>query len=138
MDRKQPRPNIQERRRRCLPHRYGQLQRCNGLQLLQASFFLSFCPIHAGASTGTIIVENIANLTLHRIISRSQDSPQFLLGHGVELGFVVLALLADVVLIIVYKRINKRRELACQQELAYTNQELSDKGDRALTFRYQL
>jgi hypothetical protein len=60
------------------------------------------------------------------------------LGHGVELGFVVLALLADVVLIIVYKRINKERELACQQELAYTNQELSDKGDRAVTFRYQL
>jgi hypothetical protein len=50
----------------------------------------------------------------------------------------VLALLADVVLIIVYKRINKKRELACQQELAYTNQELSDKGDRAVTFRYQL
>ncbi|KAK5443531.1 hypothetical protein LTS15_010676 [Exophiala xenobiotica] len=69
---------------------------------------------------------------------RTQDSPQFLLGHGVELGFVVLALLADVVLIIVYKRINKKRELACQQELAYTNQELSDKGDRAVTFRYQL
>ena len=70
---------------------------------------------------------------------RAQDSPKYLLGHGLELGFVVVGLLAITVLRLNYQKINKKRDTLLTQE--YSDMEISkmsDMGDRAPTFRYVL
>lgn len=68
---------------------------------------------------------------------RPQDAPQYLLGHGMEIMFVVFGLVAVNILRYSYRRINKARE--SQQEVAatMTEEELAEMGDRAPTFRYQ-
>ncbi|KAH8811087.1 major facilitator superfamily domain-containing protein [Xylogone sp. PMI_703] len=68
---------------------------------------------------------------------RTQDGPKFLLGHGLEIMFCVLGLIAIIVLRISYARINKQREEIGDDGSQYTDQQLSDMGDRAPTFRYQ-
>lgn len=67
---------------------------------------------------------------------RAVDSPKYLLGHGLEIGFVVLGLSAVVTLRICYGRINKKREHG--GDMGMTDQQLSDLGDRSPTFRYTL
>jgi hypothetical protein len=69
---------------------------------------------------------------------RSQDAPKYLLGHGLEMMFVVMGLVAVVVLRISYGRINAKRERMEVSENAYSDKELSDMGDRAPTFRYMM
>ena len=70
---------------------------------------------------------------------RSQDSPKYLLGHGLELGFVVVGLLAVILLRLNYQRINKKRDsLPTQQYSDVEMSKMSDMGDRAPTFRYVL
>jgi MFS family permease len=69
---------------------------------------------------------------------RSRDGPKFLLGHGLELMFCVLGLIAVVVLRITYARINKKRDAMEDDGSEYTEEQLSDLGDRSPTFRYQL
>ncbi|KAL9128139.1 MAG: hypothetical protein Q9217_003113 [Psora testacea] len=70
---------------------------------------------------------------------RYQDSPKYLLGHGLELGFVVVGLLAVVLLRLNYQKINKERESLPVQEYSEMNMsKMSDMGDRAPTFRYVL
>ncbi|CAL8580072.1 hypothetical protein XPA_005806 [Xanthoria parietina] len=67
---------------------------------------------------------------------RSSDSPKYLLGHGLELGFVAVGLCAVVGLRWNYSRINGKREQMPPGE--YSDAENSDKGDRAPTYRYVL
>ena len=69
---------------------------------------------------------------------RSEDGPRFILGHALELGFIVAGIIAGFVLVFVYSRINKKRDQAMANgaEAQFTDQELSEKGDRAVTFRY--
>lgn len=72
---------------------------------------------------------------------RSQDAPKYILGHGLEIMFCVMGLIAVVLLRVNYGRINKKRDAAAMgvsggSEL--TDEQLSDLGDRAPTFRYQL
>ncbi|KAL5362166.1 MFS general substrate transporter [Aspergillus floccosus] len=70
---------------------------------------------------------------------REQDSPQFVLGHSLELGFAVAALIAAVILRIVYTRINKtREEQVVQNSVTFTPQEMDEMGDRCPHFRYML
>jgi hypothetical protein len=71
---------------------------------------------------------------------RAKDSPRYLLGHALEIGIVCLGIVAVSVLMINYTRINKKRarQLAAGEHNTYTAQELSDLGDRAITFRYML
>jgi hypothetical protein len=70
---------------------------------------------------------------------RTQDQPKYLLGHGLEIAFVVLGLSAVVVLRVSYQRINARRdEQGATDHSRLTDAELSDMGDRAPTFRYML
>lgn len=69
---------------------------------------------------------------------RTKDEPKFLLGHGLEIMFCVLGLIAVVVLRLNYKKINAKRERIADDGGHYTDQELSQMGDRAPTFRYQL
>lgn len=69
---------------------------------------------------------------------REKDGPKFLLGHGLEIGFITMGLTAVVFLRLNYARINKKRDLLMDDGVELTDKEISDLGDRAPTFRYQL
>ena len=67
---------------------------------------------------------------------RSKDAPKYILGHALELAFVGVGLCAVVGLRWNYTRINRIREGMSGAE--YSNEENSEKGDKAGTFRYVL
>jgi hypothetical protein len=69
---------------------------------------------------------------------RTQDAPKYILGHALEIMFVVMGLIAVVALRLSYNRINKKRDAMGVSEAEISDAELSDLGDRAPTFRYQL
>jgi MFS family permease len=69
---------------------------------------------------------------------RTRDAPKFLLGHGLEIMFCVIGLIAVISLRFSYMRINKKRDAMQDDGSEYTDQQLSEMGDRAPTFRYQL
>ncbi|KAL4895722.1 major facilitator superfamily domain-containing protein [Aspergillus ambiguus] len=70
---------------------------------------------------------------------REQDSPRFILGHSLELGFAVASLIAAVLLRILYTRINRRREEQMAQDpVTFTSEEMDEMGDRCPHFRYML
>jgi hypothetical protein len=66
---------------------------------------------------------------------RSADKPKYLLGHGLEIGFVSVGLVAVVILRLRYQSINRKRD-AAGMEAGLSNQEMSEMGDRAPTYRY--
>ncbi|RVX70372.1 hypothetical protein B0A52_05871 [Exophiala mesophila] len=68
---------------------------------------------------------------------RAVDAPKYLLGHGLDIGFVVLGLVAVITLRISYGRINAKREKSGAIE-GMTDEELSDLGDKSPSFRYTL
>lgn len=72
---------------------------------------------------------------------RAVDSPRYVLGHSLEMGFVCVGIIAAVVLNVGYAIANKRRASRLAQDSArgvvdMGTQELSEQGDKALTFRY--
>ena len=67
---------------------------------------------------------------------RTSDSPKYTLGHGLEILFCSLGLLAVLLLRMNYARINKKRDNA--EITNHTEAEMSHMGDRAPTFRYVL
>lgn len=69
---------------------------------------------------------------------RKKDKPRYFLGHGLEIGFIVVGIVAAFILILGYNRINRKRarQLAEGQANNYTAAELSALGDKAITFRY--
>lgn len=69
---------------------------------------------------------------------RAQDSPKFILGHSLEMGFITMGLVATFAQRAIYAMINRNRERQEQQGLRLSDNELSDLGDRAPTFRYNL
>lgn len=71
---------------------------------------------------------------------RGEDGPRYILGHSLELGFICIGILAVLVIVFNYKRINKKRErqMAEGAHSGITPEEMSALGDRALTFRYFL
>ena len=70
---------------------------------------------------------------------REKDSPRYVLGHGLELGFICAGIVAALILVVSYTAINKKRERQLRSgEHMQTNQQLSEKGDKAVTFRYML
>lgn len=71
---------------------------------------------------------------------RQQDSPRYKLGHGLEIGFITAGIIALCVLLVYYKVVNRKREEAVKrgEHLKFTPEELSDLGDKAVTFRYTL
>ncbi|TFK52770.1 MFS general substrate transporter [Heliocybe sulcata] len=72
-------------------------------------------------------------------IYRSQDSPRYLVGHGVELMFVGIGLVTVPLTVLLYTRINARRDkVAREGGVAYSEKELREMGDRAPDFRYTL
>lgn len=68
---------------------------------------------------------------------RSVDSPKYLLGHGLEIGFVTLGLCAVIALRLNYGRINAQRERSGEAE-SLTDEQLADLGDKSPNFRYTL
>ncbi|PNS20845.1 hypothetical protein CAC42_2776 [Sphaceloma murrayae] len=71
---------------------------------------------------------------------RGRDAPRYKLGHALEIGFITAGILALCTLVLYYRRVNKQREEACArgEHLKFTPEELSELGDKALTFRYTL
>jgi hypothetical protein len=71
---------------------------------------------------------------------RTKDAPHYVLGHALELAFIVAGLVAGLVLVLNYRRINKKRarQMAEGAHNGYTPEEMSALGDRAITFRYFL
>ncbi|KAK7413573.1 hypothetical protein QQX98_007582 [Neonectria punicea] len=71
---------------------------------------------------------------------RQADSPRFILGHALELGFISASIVAALILVLEYTQINKKRERRTGEDEVnrYTAKELSEKGDKALTWRYML
>lgn len=72
---------------------------------------------------------------------REQDSPKFILGHALELGFAVAGALAVLLLRMSYQKVNLKREKALADisaNTASTEAESGGEGDRSLTFRYIL
>ncbi|KAL2129004.1 hypothetical protein VTI74DRAFT_8373 [Chaetomium olivicolor] len=69
---------------------------------------------------------------------RARDKPGYKLGHGLELGFIGCGIIATLILIVGYSSQNKKRARAIEEGALdrYTPEELSAKGDRAVTFRY--
>ena len=67
---------------------------------------------------------------------RESDSPKFILGHALEIGFVSVGLLAIVALRLNYGRINRKRDAEPLEECS--EEDMSVLGDRAPTFRYIL
>ena len=71
---------------------------------------------------------------------RSEDSPRYILGHALELGFIVVGIIALLTLVLNYKRINAKRErqMAAGEHNGLTPEEMSALGDRSPAFRYFL
>lgn len=71
---------------------------------------------------------------------RAEDKPRYVLGHSLEIGFIGAGIIAVLVLVFSYKRINRKRERQMAEGAynGYTPEELSALGDRAPTFRYFL
>lgn len=69
---------------------------------------------------------------------RQRDSPRYVLGHALELGFICAGIIAGTILIFGYNRINKNRErrVAAGEADLISEAELSAQGDKALTWRY--
>lgn len=69
---------------------------------------------------------------------RKRDSPRYFLGHGLALGFIAVGILATFILILGYRQINskRRRQLGAGEDRSFTPEQLSAKGDKAVTFRY--
>lgn len=66
---------------------------------------------------------------------RAQDAPQYILGHSLELAFVVVGMIATVLLRFAYQRINRQRDLLDPSEYPDDPDSL---GDRSPLFRYML
>lgn len=71
---------------------------------------------------------------------RQKDGPRYKLGHALELGFICAGIIATCVLIFGYATTNKKRERSMTEGAAsrYSALELSEKGDRAVTWRYMI
>lgn len=71
---------------------------------------------------------------------RSKDAPHYVLGHALELAFIGAGIIALIILVVNYHRINAKRDRQMTEgaHSGYTPEEMSALGDRALTFRYIL
>jgi len=93
-------------------------------------------------SAGMAIQIGVGNLAgaMAANFYRAKDGPRYKLGHALELGFIVAGIIACIVLMLSYTSINKKRDRRMTEghEAQYTMEELSQKGDRAVTWRYML
>ena len=71
---------------------------------------------------------------------RAKDSPRYILGHALEIGFVTMGMIVASLFALIGWRINKDRQKRCErgEYLQYSEQQLAELGDKALTYRYML
>lgn len=71
---------------------------------------------------------------------RNQDSPRFILGHALTLGFVCLGAAAMVIVVFNYVRTNRKDEIALKdgEYENYSDEELLKMGDKSPYFSYRL
>ena len=71
---------------------------------------------------------------------RKTDQPRYILGHALEIGIICMGMVAATVLMISYRRVNavRAKKVANGEHNSFTPEELSDLGDKAITFRYTL
>jgi hypothetical protein len=71
---------------------------------------------------------------------RKDDSPRYILGHALEIGVICMGAVAATALAASYRRVNaqRARRLARGEASAFSTEELSVLGDKAITFRYTL
>lgn len=70
---------------------------------------------------------------------RARDSPRYILGHALELGFISLGIIAALIQVFAYAAINKKRARQLQEggdQMIQDQKMLAVKGDKAATFRY--
>ncbi|KAI1066679.1 hypothetical protein LB507_011087 [Fusarium sp. FIESC RH6] len=91
-------------------------------------------------SVGMAIQIGVGNLggAMASNFYRQKDGPRYILGHALELGFIGGGIIAALILIFGYSRINKSRErrMAAGEHETVSEEELSAKGDKAVTWRY--
>ncbi|KAK2026761.1 major facilitator superfamily transporter [Colletotrichum zoysiae] len=91
-------------------------------------------------SVGMAIQIGIGNLggAMASNFYRQKDAPHYVLGHALMLGFIGLGIVAALILIVSYVRVNNARDrrMAEGEHERYTAEELADQGDKAVTFRY--
>lgn len=127
--------------------------------VIYAGVFIAACALHpafpgnitwlsnnlAGSTkraTGQAIQIAVGNLAgaMASNFYRSKDAPHYVLGHALELAFIGAGVIALIILVVNYRRINAKRDrqMAEGAHNGYTPEEMSALGDRALTFRYIL
>ena len=67
---------------------------------------------------------------------RTRDKPKFILGHSLEFGFIVLAMVVVLIMRFVYARVNRKREERSRHQAGGMAEK--DEGDWAVGFRYLL
>lgn len=68
---------------------------------------------------------------------RAADSPRYVLGHALELGFIGGGIIALIILVVGYGAANKKRDRAMREgDVDVSGEELSAQGDKAATFKY--
>ncbi|EKJ74091.1 hypothetical protein FPSE_05745 [Fusarium pseudograminearum CS3096] len=91
-------------------------------------------------SVGMAIQIGVGNLggAMASNFYRQKDGPRYILGHALELGFICVGIIAALILIFSYSRINKSRErrMAAGEHETISDEELSARGDKAVTWRY--
>ncbi|KAL5601895.1 hypothetical protein FOBRF1_009428 [Fusarium oxysporum] len=91
-------------------------------------------------SVGMAIQIGVGNLggAMASNFYRQKDGPRYILGHALELGFIGGGIIAALILIFSYSRINKSRDrrMAAGEHETISDEELSAKGDKAVTWRY--
>ncbi|KAK3302644.1 major facilitator superfamily domain-containing protein [Chaetomium strumarium] len=91
-------------------------------------------------SAGMALQIGVGNLggAIASNLYRGKDAPRYRLGHGLELGFIGAGIIAALVLLAGYSAENKKRSRKMEEGAldSYTPEQLSDQGDKALTFRY--
>ena len=70
----------------------------------------------------------------------SKEAPHYWTGYGVSLGVVALSIIASFTMKVKLQRENARRDAMSEADIRarYTDQELSDMGDRSPFFRYTI
>lgn len=71
---------------------------------------------------------------------RTQDSPRYILGHSLELGFISMGMTFMVITILGYRYSNKKRkrDVAAGIYDSYSDKELLEMGDKSPYFMYRL
>ncbi|KAK4220965.1 high-affinity nicotinic acid transporter [Podospora fimiseda] len=93
-------------------------------------------------SVGMALLISMANLggvsCSFPVFYRASDAPHYRLGHGLEIGFICLAIVAWGVLLIGTYRVNKQKEKRISEGAldSVTVEDLSAQGDQAVSFRY--